>query len=134
VLDQIADTFLSVNAPVALALPALLELAPRVLTNALTRLRGNYLVAQHKFTEAGFRARRAEGGWMLLVDAPPDAAVTGDDLALWLLRQAHISVHPGWFYDLDSYRTLALSLLNEPDQFSANCDMLIDSLHRFDPV
>jgi len=58
----------------------------------------------------------------VLVDVPrwlPD-----DELALHLLREAHLWVHPGWFYDLPTPGALALSLLPEPEAFAEGCRRL----------
>jgi hypothetical protein len=52
---------------------------------------------------------------MALLDAP----VPGEgELSVELMRGAGLSVHPGWFYDLDSRGVLVLSLLGEPDSFA----------------
>jgi aspartate/methionine/tyrosine aminotransferase len=122
VLDQIADTFLSVNSPAALALPDLLELADSSISNTRLRLAANLATAKATFTEVGYRVRPVEGGWTLLIDVPSPADDT--QLAIQLMRQAQLYVHPGWFYDLPVSGTLALSLLPAPDAFASNCQRL----------
>ena len=121
-LETIADTYLSVGAPVALALPELLELADESVATTRARLVGNLATARAVLDHGGWRVRRCDGGWTVLVDVPrwlPD-----DELVLSLLRDAHLSVHPGWFYDLPTPGALALSLLPEPEAFAEGCRRL----------
>ncbi len=121
-LETIADTYLSVGAPVALALPDLLALADDAVAATRERLVGNLATARALLDDGGWRVRRCEGGWTVLVDVPrwlPD-----DELVLHLLREAHLSVHPGWFYDLPTPGALALSLLPEPAAFAEGCRRL----------
>ena len=40
-----------------------------------------------------------------------------EDLAIRLLRHAHVSVHPGHFYDFPTEGHLVLSLITEPEVF-----------------
>lgn len=121
-LETIADTYLSVGAPVALALPELLDLADEAVAATRARLVANLATARALLDDAGWRVRRCDGGWTVLVDVPrwlPD-----DDLVLTLLRDAHLAVHPGWFYDLPGSGALALSLLPEPRAFAEGCRRL----------
>jgi aspartate/methionine/tyrosine aminotransferase len=121
-LETIADTYLSVGAPVALALPDLLGLADEAVAATRERLVVNLATARALLDDGGWRVRRCDGGWTVLVDVPrwlPD-----DELALHLLREAHLSVHPGWFYDLPTPGALALSLLPEPGAFAEGCRRL----------
>lgn len=119
-LDQVADAALSVGAPVALALPALLDLAPQVVSATGDRLRAN-LVTARRVLDAPYRVRRCDGGWSLVVDVP--RYVSDDDLTAALLA-AGLWVHPGWFYDLASPGALVLSLLPRPAAFEDGCRRL----------
>ena len=121
-LDTVADTFLPVSAPVAAAVPELLALADESVAVTRLRLATNLASARKELTAGPFRVRRCEGGWTVLVDVPrylDSADPDSGDLALHLLRHAHLAVHPGWFYDLASDGALALSLLPEPERFAA---------------
>jgi aspartate/methionine/tyrosine aminotransferase len=126
VLDRIADTFLSVNAVTALALPTLLALADDITAKVVARLTANLATAHAVFNTDGLRVRTVGGGWMLLLDVPGIRA--DDELELALLRNAHLSVHPAWFYDLPSPGTLAISLLPEEPVFKQNCERLLAAL------
>ncbi|MCL2464606.1 MAG: pyridoxal phosphate-dependent aminotransferase, partial [Micrococcales bacterium] len=130
-LETIADTYLSVGTPVARALPDLLALAGEAVAATRERLVTNLATARRLLDDDGWRVRRCDGGWTVLVDVPrwaPD-----DELALHLLRHAHLSVHPGWFYDLPTPGVLALSLLPRPEAFAEGCRRLragVDALGR----
>ncbi|MBU4216025.1 MAG: pyridoxal phosphate-dependent aminotransferase [Actinobacteria bacterium] len=119
-LDQVADAFLSVAAPVAHALPELLELAPGSVARTRGRLATN-LAAARRVLDGPYRVRRCDGGWTVVVDVP--RYLEDDDLAAALL-DAGLWAHPGWFYDLASPGSLALSLLPEPVAFESGCARL----------
>jgi aspartate/methionine/tyrosine aminotransferase len=55
----------------------------------------------------------AEGGWYVVVRVP--VIESDEDLAIRLLREARVSVHPGHFYDFAGEGHLVLSLITEPD-------------------
>ncbi|MCL2784096.1 MAG: pyridoxal phosphate-dependent aminotransferase [Propionibacteriaceae bacterium] len=119
-LDQIADRYLSVNALTAQALPDLLTLADSSINRVTTRLRTNLTTIQELFPH--LRIRTSYGGWMVLLDIPP--IMEADSLCIALMERAGLSVHPGYFYDLED-STLAISLLPQPAQFSEACQRLL---------
>ena len=121
-LDRIADAFLPVSGPIAAALPDLLALADESVATTRRRLQGNLAHLRAALAAGPYRVRRCDGGWTVLVDVPQHLPV--DDLAVHLLRSAHLAVHPGWFYDLADGHTLALSLLPEPEEFAAGVSRL----------
>ena len=125
VLDRVADAYLPVSAPVADALPELLNLADATIARIRERLRDNLRTTREFFGDAPYRVRRCDGGWTALIDVP---RVMDDDALIIALIERGLFVHPGWFYDLDSTGTLALSLLPEPDAFADNCRILRDAL------
>ena len=121
-LEAVADTYLSVGAPAALALPDILRHADDSVAATRRRLSVNLATAHALFGDDGFRVRRCGGGWTVLVDVPrylPDEA-----MVLTLLERAHLAVHPGYFYDLPTSGTLALSLLPDPTVFETGCRRL----------
>ncbi len=121
-LDRIADAFLPVSGPIAAALPDLLALADESVATTRRRLQSNLAHLRAALIAGPYRVRRCDGGWTVLVDVPQHLPV--DDLAVHLLRSAHLAVHPGWFYDLANAHTLALSLLPEPEEFAAGVSRL----------
>jgi len=124
-LDVVADTYLSVNSPVACALPELLELADASIERIRQRCSVN-LRALGGLGD-GFRVRRTQGGWTALVDVPK---VADDDTLARRLLDAGLSAHPGWFYDVPDDACIALSLLPEPVEFAESIQRLKQAINR----
>ena len=115
-LDLVLDTYLSVSTPVQLAAERLLAAGAGVAAQIRSRIRSNHgtlarLVAEHPAADL----LRAEGGWYAVVQAP--ATGTEETLALRILEQDHVLVHPGYFFDFPREAFLVTSLLPEPDRF-----------------
>ncbi len=126
-LDQVADSYLSVNSVVALALPDLLGLADESVARVRSRLATNLAAARDVFSD--WRVRRVQGGWTLLLDLP--RLTDPDSLCVALMERAGLYVHPGYFYDLPD-STLAVSLLPEPAGFRESCERLSLGLRLID--
>ena len=115
-LDLVLDTYLSVSTPVQLAAERLLAEGASVTEQIRTRVAANHrtlvrLVAEHPAA----RLLRTEGGWYAVIQVP--ATETEEALALQLLEQDHVLVHPGYFFDFPREAFLVTSLLPDPDQF-----------------
>lgn len=105
-LAAVADAYLSVSAPVMLAAPTLLPLAPRIREPIAARSRANL----HALAElAGPRLRRPQGGWYAPIEAPDRK--TDEEWALELVDQDSVIVHPGYFYDFPRDGFLVVSLI-----------------------
>ena len=113
-LEIIADTYLSMNAPVQLAAPVLLDQRKQIQPILLDRLRANLAELDRQLAGRPSCTRLlAEGGWYVVVRVP--VIESDEDLAIRLLREARVSVHPGHFYDFAGEGHLVLSLITEPD-------------------
>ncbi|HJV91739.1 MAG TPA: pyridoxal phosphate-dependent aminotransferase [Holophagaceae bacterium] len=111
-LELIADQYLSVSAPAALALPALLKLAPGLRDQALARLRANLAELDRQLPGHPHLSRLpVEGGWSVILRLP---AIEEDEAVALRLLEAGVAVHPGHFFDLPSRGFLVLSLLTPP--------------------
>jgi alanine-synthesizing transaminase len=118
-VELIADTFLSVNTPVQLALPALLAHEGQVQRVVKARLRENLRVLDALLAGEGEHgpARRlpVEGGWYAILEVP---RVHDEDGWLdVLLREDDVLVQPGYFFELDRDGFLVLSLLPAVEVF-----------------
>lgn len=116
-LEVIADTFLSVSTPVQVAAPHLLRAGGAVRAAIVERIRGNLATARQ--IAASYPAcdlLPVEGGWSLIVRVP--ARRSEEQLALDLLEQEHVLVHPGFFFDLPHEAFLVVSLLPSSDEFA----------------
>lgn len=109
-LEVIADTFLSVNTPAQRALPEWFVHAPAMQHQIRERITANRRALQgltHGSTP--FEVLASDGGWSAVVRVP---RIQDDDaLALDCLEQAHLLVHPGYFYDFETPGHLVLSFL-----------------------
>jgi len=86
-LEVIADTFLSMNAPVQLALPSWLAGRGGIQRQILERVRENYLAA----VESGVEVLRLEAGWSAVLRLPQMSS--GEEVANRLLRELDVVVH-----------------------------------------
>jgi alanine-synthesizing transaminase len=116
-LEVIADTFLSLNTPVQLAADVFLEQRNQVQPTLLARVRANLAELDRQLGEQPSCTRLAiEGGWYVVMRVP--AIESDEDLAIRLLQQMSVSVHPGHYYDFPTDGYLVLSLITQPDDFN----------------
>ena len=109
-LEVVADTFLSMSAPVQLALPALLDLRAGFQSQVLARLRDNLGELDRQLAAQSPCSRlQREGGWYAVLRVP--ATRSDEELALELLTTHGVYLHPGHFYDFPSDGHLVISLL-----------------------
>jgi alanine-synthesizing transaminase len=127
-LEIIADTFLSVNTPVAAALPELLATRRAIQSQILARLRCNRAELKSQIAASGTRARllQAEGGWYAVLGLEPESRRAPDDdtLAVDLAANDGVVVHPGHFYGFPADGWLVLSLLPREEEFSAGIEKI----------
>ena len=117
-LEVICDTYLSVSTPVQVAAARLIEGGAYVRRQILERLHINYrALATACASDPSVRLLPAEGGWCAVVRVP--STVGEEALALRILHDAHVIVHPGYFFDIHQGAHLVVSLLPEPDLFAS---------------
>jgi hypothetical protein len=117
-LEVIADTYLSVSTPVALAAPQWLARRRAIQSQILERVQANLAQLDAQLTPGLPVSRlKVEGGWYAILRVP--ATRTDEDWAAELLSQEGVVVHPGHFYDFPSEGYLVFSLLPAPDTFEA---------------
>jgi aspartate/methionine/tyrosine aminotransferase len=115
-LEIVADTFLSMNAPVQLAASVLLDQRKQIQPILRDRLRLNLAELDRQVAGHPSCTRLlVEGGWYAVLRVP--VLDTDEDLAIRLVREASVIVHPGHFYDFPTEGHLVLSLLAEPAVF-----------------
>lgn len=115
-LELVADTFLSVSAPVQYGLTRLLSLRSpmqaRIRERCLSNLR---LLREHVVRMSGCDVLHAGGGWCATIRTP--RLIPEEDLVLLLLERDSVLLQPGYFYDFPSECYLVLSLLTDPGVF-----------------
>ena len=115
-LEVIADTYLSVSAPVQLAAAKMLEQRVSVQAQILDRVRLNLRELDHQLAQQKSCARLSvEGGWYAVLRVP--VTQTDEELAIALLREKGVLVHPGHFYDFPQDGFLVLSLIAPTNEF-----------------
>ncbi len=117
-LELIADTYLSVSAPVALAAAELLEGGVAVRSQILARVRRNLAALRESASRhPAAELLRVDGGWSAVVRVP--ATRGEEELVLGLLERESVLVHPGYFFDFPREAYLVISLLPPPAVFDA---------------
>jgi aspartate/methionine/tyrosine aminotransferase len=115
-LEVIADTFLSVSTPVEWAAQALLEQRTLIQRQLLERVRKNLTELDRQLTQQEACSRLVvEGGWYAVLRVP--AIRSDEELAIKLLQQCGVLVHPGHFYDFPQDGYLVLSLISRAEEF-----------------
>ena len=128
-LEVIADTYLSQNAPVQLALPKLLEQRKEIQPQLTRRIRSNLEFADQLLQAVPQVQRlRVEGGWYVVLRVP--ARQSDEELAIQLIERAAVVVHPGHFYEFQSDGYLVLSLIPTNAVFQDGLRALLNHCQR----
>jgi alanine-synthesizing transaminase len=141
-LEVIADTYLSVSTPVAVALPELLQTRRAIQPQINSRLKEN-LAEFDSQIESSARVTRleVEGGWYVVLRVAPAADYHGrfddqspggpscecndDEFAAALSLEEGVLVHPGHFYEFTSDGHLVLSLITRRQVFAEGLRKLL---------
>jgi alanine-synthesizing transaminase len=123
-LEVIADTFLSMNTPVQLAIPRFLELRHGFQNQLMTRVRRNLAKLDAQLAAQSSCSRlEVEGGWYAALRVP--VTRSDEDLAIELLSTQEIYVHPGHFYDFPADGYLIVSLITPAEDFDEGIKRLL---------
>jgi len=115
-LEVIADTFLTMNTPLQLATPAMLEQRHRMRQQLQERIRTNLAKLDRQLARQKMTNRLdIEGGWYAVLRLP--ATRSDEDLAVELLQKKRVLVHPGHFYDFPAEGYLVVSLITPTEKF-----------------
>jgi alanine-synthesizing transaminase len=128
-MEVVADTYLSMNAPVQLAAPALLEQRRSIQPLLLDRVRANLneldgALAKQKTC----RRLDVEGGWYAVLRVP--VTQSDEDLAIEILRRLSVLVHPGHFYDFSGDGHLIVSLIAPLQAFHKGIAQVLGLLNQ----
>lgn len=126
-LEVIADTYLSMNAPIQWALPALLGQRHAIQEQILARMKENLAQLDHQLSGQNTSSRlELEGGWNAVIRVP--ATGSDEELVLELLERKAVYVHPAHFYDFPSEGTLVLGLLAHRRAFAEGIARLLSMI------
>jgi aspartate/methionine/tyrosine aminotransferase len=125
-LEIIADTFLSMNAPVQWALPRWLDRRSAIQEQIRARTSANLAELDRQLTALPVVSRlQTEGGWYAILRIP---ALRSDQETVLALLNAGVWVHPGYFFGLPPSGWLVVSLLGPEREFSTGVTALLGSL------
>jgi aspartate/methionine/tyrosine aminotransferase len=128
-LEVIADTYLSMSAPIQLATPVLLEQRHSIQALLLDRVRANLSELDRGLAkQKTCRRLDVEGGWYAVLRVP--VTQSDEDLAIEILRKLSVLVHPGHFYDFPSDGYLIVSLITPQQDFRHGIGRVLELLNQ----
>jgi alanine-synthesizing transaminase len=128
-LEVIADTYLSMNAPLQWATPVLLDQRKSLQRQLLDRVRGNLAELDRQLAGQKTCERlEVEGGWYAVLRVP--VTKSDEDLAIELLQRESVLVHPGHFYDFPGDGYLVLSLIAPAAEFGEGVGRVLGLMNR----
>ena len=117
-LEVIADTFLSMNAPIQRAMPSWIAGRGGLQSQISERVGGNLWELDLILAGQRLVSRlEVEAGWYAVLRVP--AVIPGEELAVRLVREQGVSVHPGYFFGFSGEGWLVVSLLTPAEEFRA---------------
>lgn len=131
-LEVVADTYLSMNAPVQAALPVWLAARGGIQAQIRERTRRNLLtldelLAEQRVGQTLVNRLHVEGGWYAVLRIP---ATQPDESTVQQLLETGVWVHPGFFFGLGQSGWLVVSLLTVEDDFLMGMELLLMELVR----
>jgi len=116
-MEVIADAYLSVGTPVQLAASTILATRTSFQAQVMTRIRANLRELDAQLSRQSACNRLAcEGGWSAVLRVP--AIQSDEDLAVALLSQKGVLLHPGHFYDFAQPGHAIVSLIVPEQDFA----------------
>lgn len=126
-LEVIADTYLSLSTPLQLATPRLLDQRHAIRSQLLARLASNLAELDAQLAgQKSCQRLEIEGGWYAVLRVP--VTRSDEELAVQLLQQHSVLVHPGHFYDFPGDGYLVLSLITPAEIFRQGITRLLRCL------
>jgi alanine-synthesizing transaminase len=123
-LEVVADTFLSMNAPVQRALPTWLAGRQDIQRQIMARLTENLTMLDSALRARGMVSRlEVEAGWYVILRVP--ALAPDEELAVRLIQESGVSTHPGRFFGFPESGWLVLSLLTPTPEFCRGVEVIL---------
>jgi aspartate/methionine/tyrosine aminotransferase len=123
-LEIISDTYLSLGAPIQLALPSLLSQRENMQHQLLDRIAANLTQLDEGLAGQKLVSRlETEGGWYAVLRVP--AVQSDEGLSIRLLEEHSVLVQPGHFYEFADEGHLVVSLLTPAGQFGEGIRRLL---------
>jgi alanine-synthesizing transaminase len=123
-LEVIADTFLSMNAPVQGAIPAWISGRLEIQRQIRERVATNLAHLDGELRQADIvRRLEAEGGWYAVLRIP---ALRADERTVLELLTCGVWVQPGYFFGMEESGWLVLSLLGPVEEFRTGVKEIVN--------
>jgi aspartate/methionine/tyrosine aminotransferase len=123
-LEVIADTFLSMNAPVQGAIPAWISGRLEIQRQIRERVATNLACLDGEIRQADIvRRLEAEGGWYAVLRIP---ALQADERTVLELLNCGVWVQPGYFFGMGESGWLVLSLLGPVEEFRTGVKEIVN--------
>lgn len=126
-LELIADTYLSVSAPVQYAAIHWLEIAPKIQRQIIHRCKTNEELTRNMLRDTALTPLRIDGGWTLPIEIPRTRAE--EEVVYDLLAKQQVLVQPGYFYDFPREAFIIVSLLTPTDILKKGLERIIAALN-----
>lgn len=120
-LEVIADTYLSVGAPVQHAVARLIELQDGTVRRLHARCRANLAALRVSLAGTSATVLHVGGGWSAVVRLP---ATDPDDAWARRFLASGVVVQPGWLYDFQGGAYVVLSLITPEPEWALGVDRL----------
>jgi alanine-synthesizing transaminase len=123
-LDVIGDTYLSPSIPVQLAVGEMLGMRGDLQKQMQQRLCSNLKFLDALMQQSSVDRLKREGGWYAVLRVP--ARGSDEDLAIELLQNCDVLVHPGHFFDFPRDGFVIVSLIAREAEFQEGAQRLRD--------
>ena len=128
-LEMVADTYLSMNAPMQWAVPVLLSQRRSIQAQLMNRVHNNLTELDRQLAgQSACQRLRVEGGWYSVVRVP--VTRSDEELAIALVKEQAVVVHPGHFYDFSRDGYLVLSLITAEEEFKQGVARTLELVNR----
>ncbi|HEY2471939.1 MAG TPA: pyridoxal phosphate-dependent aminotransferase [Terracidiphilus sp.] len=123
-LEIVADTFLSMNAPVQGAIPAWIAGRGQIQQQIRERVKENLAELDRQLAEMDLvRRLKVEGGWYAVLRIP---ALQPDEQTVLELLERGVWVHPGYFFGMEESGWLVVSLLGGVEEFRTGLEGIVN--------
>ena len=128
-LEFIADTYLSVSAPVQVAAEELFKFRKDIQVQIINRVEKNEeLLVSICEAQSKCNVLKREGGWYAVLRI--EDGYSDEEVAYQLLKEDNVFIHPGYFYNFTSRDFIVLSLLPQPHLFQEGINKLIERCEK----
>jgi alanine-synthesizing transaminase len=126
-LELISDTFLPVNEIIQAAAPGIFEAGKAVRKDFALRIRECWGITKTQLDSSpSCRYSAPEGGFYVTIQLPD---LEEEQAAEAILRENHIMIHPGYFYDMKSNH-LVLCFVQKPEELQRFLPEMLETLDR----